>query len=329
MEQLSVGIVGCGRIAQAHLQALRNVPELRLAAVCDMNKSAARQAAAEFAAPRAFTDYRRMIEELRLDAAIVCTPPVTHPAVVVELLQHGIHVLCEKPLATSSDEAQRMSEAARQAERLLVMASKFRFVEDIVAAKKLLDAGSLGQAVLLTLNFCHPVAMNGRWNADPLISGGGVLMDNGPHVADLARFLCGPITHVQAQCARRAQSLAVEDTVHLCFRNANEILVSADLSWSAPASGDTYLAVSGTGGALCVGWSQSRYRLAGDKEWLKLGNGYDKNAAFVRQLTHFAACARGAVSSAGVLQDALASVRVIEAAYHSMASKCWETVFEV
>jgi predicted dehydrogenase len=102
----------------------------------------------------------------------------------------------------------------------------------------------------------------------------------------------------------------------------------ADLSWSAAAFSDTYLGISGTAGSLSVGWSGSHYRLAGDKDWIRFGHGYDKQTTFVGQLAHFAAAARGDVIASVSIQDALASVQVIEAAYRSAATERWEAVLE-
>jgi len=328
MKPLNIGIVGCGRIAAAHLQAIEALPHLRLAAVSDSNSTAAQQLAAHAThdRPRIFACHEDMADAIQLDAVIICTPPITHPSLATDLLRCGVHVLCEKPLAVSVVEAREMYAVANEQQKILMMASKFRFAHDILEARRMIEAGTIGSPVYCRLGFCAPVNMTGRWNAEPALSGGGVLMDNGPHAADIMRFLFGPIRNVQARHGQRIQPLAVEDTTHLCFETNSGVLGHVDLSWSIAAPSDDYLQISGTQGAIAVGWQRSQWRSNHEREWRTFGGGYDKQQAFVAQFDQFAACIRGEDAVPVSPEAAMASVEVVVAAYQSAEQKQWMAV---
>ncbi|MBM3973408.1 MAG: Gfo/Idh/MocA family oxidoreductase [Planctomycetes bacterium] len=315
-------VVGFGGIAAAYHQALQRSPALRLEAVVEPD--AARLTPAD--APRFASLAAYWQSGVAADAALVLTPPATHEAIALELLGHGLHVLCEKPLAPTIAGAKRMLAAARAAERRLMLGSKFRYTPDVIAAQRLLRAGACGDAVLYENVFCSHVDMTRRWNALPEQSGGGVLIDNGCHSVDVARFLLGPIARVQAMFGRKAQPLAVEDTARLLFTSQGGALGSIDLSWSMHKETDSYVRIHGTKGTLEVGWKASRWKPVGG-EWRRFGDGYDKIAAFAGQLADFAAATAGAP---GAIEDgdALASVVVIDAAYRSAREARWIDVLE-
>lgn len=322
-EPLRLLLVGAGAIAGSYLQACRQVPGLAVQAIVDPSP-AARRAMADVAPT--FPDLPALfLSRLPIDAALVLAPPAHHEALSVALLARGLHVLCEKPLAPSVDAARRMLAAARATRSVLMMGSKFRYTPDVGAAKSLLQAGHCGDVVMYENVFCSHVDMTGRWNADPAQSGGGVLIDNGCHSVDLARFLLGPIARVQAQFGRRAQPIAVEDTARILFTSESGALGSIDLSWSVHKETDAYVRIHGTAGTLEIGWRLSRWKLVGS-EWRPFGRGYDKIAAFENQLRNFAGTVRGQEAPVIDDADAMASVVVVDTAYRSAAEERWIAV---
>lgn len=320
---LDLLLLGCGGIARAYLQALERVPSLRLVAAVD-DDTAARHAFAARCTVPVFASVDEAVRDGPIPAAaLVLTPPDTHEPLVTELLGRSLHVLCEKPLAPTVAAAERMLAAAARQQRLLMMGSKFRYTADVVTAHDLLAAGYCGDVVLYENVFCSHVDMTRRWNAVREHSGGGVLIDNGCHSVDVARFLLGPIQRVQAQFGRVTQAIEVEDTARLLFTSASGALGSIDLSWSVHKETPAYVRVHGTAGTIEIGWQQSQKKLTGDVGWTVFGAGYDKVAAFAAQLQNFAGTILGTEVPLIGDDDALASVAVIDAAYRSRDEERW------
>jgi predicted dehydrogenase len=325
-EPLRCALVGAGRIAQSYAQALASCDELRPAAVVDINAEAAQALGWSLGCPAYASAVELVASRRELEAVVVCTPPSTHRELSVLFVRQGWHVLCEKPFCLDVASARAMLGAARKAGVLLTMASKFRYVADVIKARDLVRSGLLGEIVLFENVFASRVDMSQRWNADPAVSGGGVLIDNGTHSVDLMRFFLGPLADVQAVEGKRVQQLRVEDTVRISVRSAQGVLGSIDLSWSINKEQDAYLTIHGSQGSLSVGWKESKYRLHASPKWVHFGKGYDKVQAFRSQLVNFARAVRGEEALVIGAEDALASVQVIAATYRSLRRSHWTAV---
>ena len=324
-DQLNFVLVGCGRISQAYLEALSAIPDSTLKAVVDVRPKVAQSVANRFGC-QPYTDYRRASNENQVNAAIVCTPPNTHAEIASFFLENGIHVLCEKPLALSSNEAEQMIRTAEDNGRHLMMASKFRYVDDVTKAKGIIESGALGDIVLFENVFCSRVDMHKRWNSDRDISGGGVLIDNGTHSVDIARYLLGPIEKIQAEEGKRIQNIGVEDTACAYFKTHSNVLGTIDLSWSIFKEKEAYIEVYGTEGVLSIGWKRSGYRQNGSAGWTWFGSGYDKVGAFTRNVNNLIGVIGGTETPLINGIESVASVEVIEAAYKSMQMNKWVEV---
>jgi len=325
MEPLKLGLIGAGGIAQAYVQALAGTECAKLVAVADVRGESAR-ALAEGVGGRGYESHAAMLEEAKLDAAVVCTPPASHPEICLDLLRQGVHVLCEKPLAINTANAAAMLEAARTSGVKLMMASKFRYVEDVIRAKSIVTSGILGEIALFENAFTARVDMSSRWNSNPGVSGGGVLIDNGTHSVDLMRYFLGPLADLQVWEGKRSQGLPVEETIRIFVRSQGGVLGSIDLSWTIDKELDTYLNIYGSRGTVSVGWKESRYRQSSSRDWVVFGGGYNKLQAFRSQLKNFCGVVRGSESPLSTPEDALASVEVVEAAYEALRENHWTAV---
>jgi predicted dehydrogenase len=324
--QTRIGLAGCGRISQAYIEAIQKLPGMQLVAVMDTREDAAR-ATAEATGAKAYSDVESFARA-GMDAAIICSPPITHRAVALTLMGEGVHVLCEKPFATTIQDAQAMVDAAIESGLTLTMASKFRYAEDVIRAKSIIASGMLGQVLFYDNCFSGIVNMRERWNSNPAVSGGGVLIDNGTHSVDIVRYLLGPIKKVFAFEGKRVAGLAVEDTVSLSFITKDNVHGTIRLSWSVQVDSATYIDITGTEGALRVGWKGSDYKRNSHPQWMAFGVGYDKVGAFKNQVENFVRSCHGSEAPRITKEEGLSSVAVVDAAYRSLETGRWVEVQE-
>ena len=327
MKKLKFALIGTGGIAQTYAQAFQTSDCCELVAVADVRKESADAFAEPFGA-RSFADYKTLTESVEFDAVIIATPPVSHPEIGMFFMNQGVHLLCEKPLCLSVAEAREMISTAEKTGVKFAMASKFRYVEDIIKAKSMVASGVLGEVVQFENAFTAKVDMSKRWNSDKTIAGGGVLIDNGTHSVDIIRYFLGAIEEVLAVETGRTQNLSVDENVKLLAKTASGIAASVDLTWGINKELPNFISVYGTNGTLQIGWRESKYKINSNPDWTVFGKGYDKVQAFRSKIENFAGAIYGSEELLIKPEDALASVEVIEAAYKSLNQNLWQKVSE-
>jgi len=327
MEKLKFALIGTGGIAQTYAQAFQTSQCCKLVAVADVRRESADAFAEPFGA-KSFGDYKKLAENSEIDAVIISTPPNSHPEIAAYFMERGVHVLCEKPLCLSVAEARAMIECADKTGVTFTMASKFRYVEDVIKAKSMVASGFLGEVVQFENAFTAKVDMSKRWNSDKNIAGGGVLIDNGTHSVDIIRYFLGAISDILALETSGTQNLSVDENVKLLAKTANGVAASVDLTWGINKELPNFISIYGTNGTLHIGWRESKYKLNSNPDWTIFGNGYDKVQAFRSKIENFAGAIRGKEDLLIKPEDALASVEVIEAAYKSLNQNLWQKVIE-
>jgi predicted dehydrogenase len=209
-QTLNVGVIGAGFMGKAHSLAYAAMPMFFWPApaiphrriVAELTEELAAEAALRFGYERHTADWRRVIEDDDVDIVDIATPNDSHLEIAVAALEAGKHVICEKPLARSSEEARLMYEAARNADVVNMVAFNYRRTPAVALAKKLVEEGAIGEA----LNFRGTYLQD--WSADPSsplswrfqkeIAGSGALGDIASHVIDIARYLVGEVSAVNA-----------------------------------------------------------------------------------------------------------------------------------
>jgi len=308
-----VAIVGCGAISRAHATAIEALPQVELVALVDTDPAALAKAESELGAP-GFATVADLIAAGGADAACICTPPALHDGIAEVLLAAGLDVLCEKPLSVSAAVAQAMIASAADVNRALSVSDKFRHVGDLIEAGERLRLGEIGSPIHFAVCFCAPVGVRDRWPSDAALSGGGVLMDNGPHAFDvLSHVLDAPIEDLAAVFAKPSLAPPVEDTALLHFRTESGSTGRIELSWVYFTKDLDYLVIQGTEGTIRIGWTGGQLRHHGEREWMPFGSGYDKGAAFRGVWEAF--LSSGPV--AGNSREGAAALEWIETAYDS------------
>ena len=321
MNDVRIGLVGAGRIAATHAAAINNVPGAVLAAIADPNPIAREAFTSQWGVPSFAAHDEPAFADL-CDVAIVAAPPVFHTRIAVDLMAAGLDLLVEKPFAIDAGSANLILAAADAFNRVIAVASKYRYSPDVREARRLVEEGAIGQIQSAEVTFSSEFDPIERWHAVPAISGGGVISDNAPHVADLVRFVLGPIKEVAASEGPRRPGLVVEDEATLLLVTPL-VEVMTYLSWRRHIAAP-YLKVVGDLGVLKLDWKTSELIRQG--EVISIGNGFDRMRAFQSNLVSFLeAVARRDVPT-GARADALAAVEVVWGLYRSLASGAVETV---
>jgi dTDP-4-amino-4,6-dideoxygalactose transaminase/predicted dehydrogenase len=318
-KKIRVGIVGCGQMGRWHWSAYRRSPNAQMIAFADMDFDKADLFAREVNA-KAYKTHQEMIAKEKLDAVSVCSVPVTHKGIVLDLLNAGIHVLCEKPLAMNVSEGEEMLAKANEKGLLLLPAQKFRFFDEVIAVKELLDKNVLGRILNFRVMFGGQLDMTGTWYAKRAISGGGIIMDNGPHAFDLIRHLFGEIEAISAQ-ASQFQDIEVEDTALVTCSLKGGTQGTASLSWTIPLPSKTYLEIYGEEGTAVLDFHSLSYKLKTWDDWKHVPSPRDMKGAFDIQINHFVDAVAGKPATVVTNEDGLKIQQLIEAAYESLEQK--------
>jgi predicted dehydrogenase len=213
---IGVAIIGPGKVAHTHAQAVAALPHAELVAVCGRDPERTAAFAAQYGA-RPYTDLAATLRDPRVQAALICTPHPQHAAQAVAAAEAGVHVLVEKPLAVTTAECDAMLAAAARGGVRLGVISQRRMLQPVQRLKAAIEAGKLGAPILATLTVLgwrspEYYAMDpwrGTWSGE----GGGVLVNQAVHQLDLFQWLMGPVAEVFGYWANlNHPTIEVEDS---------------------------------------------------------------------------------------------------------------------
>ncbi|WP_110111963.1 Gfo/Idh/MocA family oxidoreductase [Bacillus sp. CGMCC 1.16541] len=253
MTRLKVGVIGCGSIAQyRHLPEYKANKNVEIVAVCDLNEARVNEIAEQYEA-KAYTSYEELLASGEVDVVSVCTPNYLHAPISIAALEAGIHVLCEKPMATSQEEADAMIEAAKKSGKKLMIAHNQRFVSSHQKARQLIESGEIGKLYSFRTAFGHPGPEG--WSVDGKDSWFfrkeqafiGAMGDLGVHKTDLLRYLLGEeITEVGAFVETSAKDFAdVDDNAVCVLKTESGIVGTLAASWAYTAKEDNSTIIYG------------------------------------------------------------------------------------
>ena len=288
MAVVRYGIIGAGAIGQRrHIPECAANPDSVVAAIADPVKDRVVDIAAKYTATP-FTDYREMLRQTDLDAVVVCGPNKLHAPMTLDALKAGLHVLCEKPMATTRQDAKKMIAAAKKAKKHLMIGLNQRLMPPHIRAKEILDSGRLGKPLAFRTAFQHPgpegwsVDANRSWFFDPVAAFMGVTGDLGVHKADLMRWLLGQefdevggiITTLDKRDAK-GKLIGLDDNAVLTLKTKQGIVGSMTLSWTNYGAEENYTIVYCSKGVLSIGtdptWGVIVDYRNGEREMHKVG----------------------------------------------------------
>lgn len=213
-QPVRIGVIGAGGMGQGHCRTIQKIPEARLTAVCDVHAPSAEKAGQTFSVA-AFTDHRDLIKAGGCDAVLIATPHPLHAATAIDCLNAGLPVLTEKPMSERSSMADQMVRTAKRNRVALAVMFQLRFAPPIVKAREIIRSGQLGaihRTFMIDPQYRTQLYYDsGTWRATWQGEGGGVLMNQSPHLIDLFIYLGGMPSEVYGRTETRLHHIEVED----------------------------------------------------------------------------------------------------------------------
>jgi predicted dehydrogenase len=266
---LRAGVLGCGAIGtRGHIPGFQ-AAGIEVVAVCDANLSRAQSVAKEMHIARAYSDYKELLADKEVDVVSVGLPNYLHTPVTIAALEAGKHVLCEKPFATSSADAERMIATAQRTGKMLSINQHMRFEGTSRAMREAVAAGRMGRVYLADVRMIRSAGIPGygSWFTNKDMAGAGALFDIGVHMLDLAMFILGfpKVTGVRGSMSTALgdQKIGlggwgvdrgtegrydVDDTAIANIALADGGLIRLIVTWAAFAQSEERVTLFGTGG---------------------------------------------------------------------------------
>lgn len=334
MDQLRVGIIGSAFSSNIHAEALEEVPEAKVMAVCSPNRAHAEEFARKWKIPSTETDYRKVLDRKDVDLVVVGIPNDKHREVVVAAAKAGKHVILEKPIAHTLDDADAMVAAAKKYKVKLMYAETICFSPKYVRAKKLVDEGAIGKLYMVKQGEKHS-GPHSDWFYDVRRSGGGAIMDMGCHGIEWARWMYGKPKpkSVVAHCQRvlHTQRTKGEDNSVVILEFEGGGIAVIEDSWAKQGGMDDRVELYGTGGVvycdLLHGSSMETYSSKGygyavekageTKGWTFTVFEEAHLYGFPHEMRHFIRCVLDDQAPIETGEDGRATLEIIYAAYES------------
>lgn len=325
-EKVNIGIIGLGGIAQVvHLPILKKLPNVNIAGVAEINKNRLNTVAAKYNIEKKYLDYNDLLKDESIDAVIIATPTNTHHQVALQSLRSGKHLLIEKPIARNYTEAKEIIDVADKMNLKVMVGMNLRFRPDAMLLKSLINSGELGQIFYIRCGWIRKQSSDESWFLKREKAGGGVIMDLGIVLLDLAIWLMDyrKIKSVSVQ-KYYTETKTVEDSAVGLIRLEGESVINFEVSWSLHSDKNSFnLAAYGKNGTAHLN-PLTAYRRVGSMhiDFSPSSGRTDKNMfkkSYENELKHFVTSISGGESAPliSAANEALSRMKLLEAIYKS------------
>ncbi|WP_066189734.1 Gfo/Idh/MocA family protein [Gracilibacillus timonensis] len=315
---MKVGMISFAHMhATAYAQYLRQHPDIEIIGIWDDHAERGREMAETYQT-RFYHDLSQLLAT-EVEAVVICSENVKHKEHVIAAAQAKKHILCEKPIATSLDDAQAMIDVCNREQVTLQIAYPVRFSPVMQQVKNILEAQDIGDVV--AINGTNHGQMPGSWFIDKAMSGGGAATDHIVHLLDVTRWLLNDeVKSVYAELDTKFHSIDVEDCGIVSLEMESGVIFTIDPSWSRPnvfpTWGDVTMEVVGTKGSLTIDAFKQHFLLYNDREnavqqlpWVD-----DMDQGLVND---FVQCIQTKRPASITGEDGLRALEVVKAAYQS------------
>ena len=325
---MKVGIVGCGRIATlVRLPLLEKIEEVEVVATADTNEERLRETLEKFHVDEGYTDYRRMLEKADVEAVYVCTPPETHFQIVIDSVNHGKHVFCEKPIATTVKEGlaikKRVEAKGKHSSKRLVLmpAHNFIFTPCFAQALQFIKNGEIGTVQKIQGCAASNLMFYGAKTDFRVHAKGGVIEDQLPHVIYLAHEAGGPLERiVSVEPLRRGHT--VVDDVSVKAKLTSGVATNLSAKWAGFIPGLKF-EVTGDLGQIKMDLLRTPYNLTilkdGEARAIHMGRRLRqyldvfrfRHPSYLNEQLHFVKCVEGTEKERVTIDDGIELVKTL------------------
>ncbi len=327
MDKVRIGVVGVGWIAQViHLPILMKLPEASVVAICDRDKARVRLVGEKFGITRQYTDLDQMLAQNGLDAVVVCTSTDAHLEVALACFKAGKDVLVEKPIARTYQEAVAITSAARESKNKLMVGMNHRFRPDIMILKSFIEGKELGKIFYTRVGWLRKFNFDRAWITQKEKSGGGVFIDLGIVMLDMALWMMGYPEVVRLRASNYSnRSKQVEDTSVANLFLKSGATVNIEVSWSMCLADDLYYCyVHGSDGSASLSPLTINKEFHGNLVNLAPAKLDSPQQLFRRsyenELKHFLGAVKGLHPVVSTGEEAVQRMRIVDAVYRSAKS---------
>jgi predicted dehydrogenase len=336
-----VGLIGCGGIAEAHVDAWKTVAgRAEIIAVADISEENSRRRAAQIGTnPRIYAEYDDLLADKEIDLVDLCLPHHLHREAIVASARAGKHLMTEKPLCLSLAEAADIAKTVEESGIIMMAAHNQLFFPAVLQAKEMIMAGDLGQVYAIHSIDCGarriPLSLNKAtwgqppqasllgWRSDPAKMGGGELIDTGYHPAYRLLFLAAQRpTEVTAMLGTYRQPLPTEDTAEVLVKFESGMIGQIMTSWGirAPGARPTLFNIMAEAGQLWGEIDRLYYQpVKFNSPALVEYPGWNYGLSFNAEIQHFVEAVEGGFEPFHSVKEATDTLRLILAAYQSVA----------
>lgn len=255
MEKTRIAIIGLGTVAQlVHLPNLLKIKNAEISAVSEINKNRLNLVADKFNVKKRFHSYQELLKDYQIDAVIISTPTHLHKEIAIDCLNAGKDILVEKPLARNVQEAEEVVDCAKKNNKKLMVGMNLRYRPDSMLIRSLIDAAEIGEPYYIKCGWIRKQSSSEKWFNKREEAGGGVILDLGINLVDLALWLTDyPEAITVSTKNYHHNSRNLEDTSISLIRCEKDLTISIEASWKMAEGKDNFFTnVYGTKGSIGV-----------------------------------------------------------------------------
>ncbi|MBM7570019.1 Gfo/Idh/MocA family protein [Aquibacillus albus] len=251
MEKVRIGMVGTGGISHLHASHLTEIDDAEIVSVVDPNEKNRETLISKFQLDdvRQFSDHKEMLEKMEVDAVVLCSPHTLHFEQAMDVLTSGCHVLIEKPMACSKEEAQQLIETADHLGKVLQVSYQRHFDPEFIYIREAIANGEIGELKSVTASLYQEWKQMtvGTWRQNPALSDGGMLMDSGSHIIDVLLWTTGlaPVD-VTTQMEQHDSKVEIDSFTSIRFEKG--VVAGLNIVGYAPCWHETYVFCGENGG---------------------------------------------------------------------------------